>query len=261
MRSVHIRIVNGSERLPAAHSPIAARRHAPSVGVRHQRNGSQGGDDSANRQPTAKNCSQSHRDDDRHHQRDDLGEDKNCQRRLPAQGATYEDHEFQVASADATAAHDGEKEDRSAGDRRAHERAAKGRQSGQKCHQQDVDDRWQRDAVGDEPEVQVRYHDERQDYEKWDEAPSGGRRTEPQEGTDCKDRRQAERGYERSGTPEQRDQRTGYRRTRYRVDVAFAGPGIRRSTGLYSTSSSSIRFSPRLKIHLACERTSGAYQY
>ena len=163
--------------------------------------------------------------DDRAH---DLREGKRDERASPPEGGAQHRHQLDVAPAHGATAHDGDEEDHSP----AHERTESGLDHGwipgrYRGQAQRVRQPWQRDDVWDDPDPQVKDHDQRERAKQREKLPPPRRKAKSPKG------QQGERdGQSRTARERDRPGDLG-EPTRYLVDgdPVEGGAGIKRGAG------------------------------
>jgi hypothetical protein len=116
----------------------------------------------------------------------DLRDGKCGERASPPEGRAQHSHQLDVAPAHPAAAHDGDQEDHTP----AHERTEPGLDHGwiasrQRGQAQRVHQPWQRDDVGDDPDPQIKDHDQREPAEQREKLPPARGHTKPPKGQQC----------------------------------------------------------------------------
>jgi len=158
----------------------------------------------------------------------DLREGKRGERASPPEGRAQHRHQLDVAPAHAAAAHDGDQEDHTP----AHERTEPSLDHGwtpdrHRGQAQRVRQPWQRDDIGDDPDPQIKDHNQRERAEQREKLPPPRCHTKPPKGQ----QREAE-GQPRTARERDRPGDLG-EPTRYFVDgdPVEGCPGIKRGAG------------------------------
>ena len=140
-------------------------------------------DESPHRQVPRRPAATGDEDSKRDHRARHLGEGERDERASPPEGRAQHRHQLDVPPAHAAAAHDGDQQHHTP----AHERTEAGLDNGwtpdrHRGQAQRVRQPGQRDDVGDDPDPQIKNHDQRERAEEWEKLPPPGGNTEPSKG-------------------------------------------------------------------------------